>query len=71
MVKRETLASTFTVADAYLATVLNWCRTAGIDLARWPAVLAYYKRMLARPSIAEAISQEHRLYAEEVSKRAA
>ena len=28
----------FTVADAYLFTVVNWSKSTGIDLCRWPAL---------------------------------
>ncbi len=31
------LGSAFTVADAYLFTVLGWSRIVGIDLGEWPA----------------------------------
>ena len=68
---REHLVDGFTVADAYLATVLNWCPYSGIDLARWPAVKAYHGRMLARPSIARAVREERALYAEEQARQAA
>lgn len=68
---REYLLSGFTVADAYLATVLNWCRYAQLDLSRWPSVKAYHGRMLARPSVARAVEEEGALYAEEQATRAA
>jgi glutathione S-transferase len=68
---REYLLGSFTVADAYLTTVLNWCRAVGIDLGRWPAVKAYFARMRARPSIARAMQEEGELYAAEQAKQAA
>jgi glutathione S-transferase len=68
---REFLLDRFTVADAYLVTVLNWTKSVGIDLAKWPAVLAYYKRMLNRPAVAKAVAEEFALYAEEQAKRGA
>src|SRR5262249_57180148 len=34
----EYLLDRFSVADAYLFTVLNWSTAASVDLARWPAV---------------------------------
>ncbi|WP_321786172.1 glutathione binding-like protein [Paraburkholderia sp. J94] len=52
------LLDAFSVADAYLVTVLNWAPYAGIDLARWPAVADYAKRMRARPAVARAIAEE-------------
>lgn len=41
----------FTVADAYLYTVLGWFTFFAIGLERWPAVAAYEKRLAARPSV--------------------
>ncbi len=37
----------FTVADAYLVTLLNWFRYLGADLARWPNIDTYHQRHLA------------------------
>jgi glutathione S-transferase len=68
---RAFLTESFTVADAYLATVLNWCRAAAIDLGRWPALTAYFERMRARPSIQRAMREEGDLYAAEQAKQAA
>ncbi len=42
---REFLLDHFSVADAYLVTVINWTMaTPPIDLAKWPEVKAYYER---------------------------
>ena len=68
---RDYLLDRFTVADAYLVTVLNWTRPTGIDLAQWPAVLAYFRRMHARESVARAFAEEMALYTEEQARRAA
>lgn len=62
---RDFLLDGFTVADAYLFTVLNWNIATPVDLARWPAARDYYTRLKARPSIARALSEEHALYAAE------
>jgi glutathione S-transferase len=62
---REFLLDRFSVADAYLATVLNWSTVCGIDLAQWPAVRDYQKRLTQRPSVAKAISEEYALYQKE------
>jgi glutathione S-transferase len=61
----EFLLDRFTIADAYLTTVLNWARFTGIDLAQWPAVAHYYQKMKLRPSVAIAISEEWALYQKE------
>ena len=68
---REFLLDRFTVADSYLVTVLNWCRAVSIDLGKWPAILAYYKRVMARPAVAKAVAEEFALYNEEQAKRGA
>jgi glutathione S-transferase len=68
---REFLLDRFTVADAYLVTVLNWGQYSGIDLAQWPAVRDYYQRMLTRPVIAKAIGEEFALYRAEKARQEA
>jgi glutathione S-transferase len=65
------LLDRFTVADCYLITVLNWAQVIGIDLTKWPAVLAYYKRLIKRPSVAKAVAEEFALYQEEQKRRSA
>jgi glutathione S-transferase len=68
---REFLLDRFSVADAYLTTVLNWGRAMAIDLAAWPAVKDYFSRMRQRPSIARALAEEGQLYAEEQARQKA
>lgn len=48
----------FTVADAYLFTVLGWARFVQIDLAPWPAVQAYLQRIGDRPAVKAAMRAE-------------
>ncbi|HEY2031486.1 MAG TPA: glutathione transferase GstA [Myxococcales bacterium] len=48
----------FTVADAYLVTVLNWTRAAGIDLGKWPALKEYRDRVRKRPAVMAAMEAE-------------
>ena len=56
---REFLLDRFSVADAYLATILNWTQaTPEIDLGAYPNVKAYLERMRARPSVAAAMGLE-------------
>jgi len=43
--------SSFTVADAYLFTILNWAPMLKIDLAPWPALQQYQARVAARPAV--------------------
>lgn len=70
---REYLLDHFSVADAYLVTVINWTMaTPPIELSNWPNVKAYYERLRQRPSIAKAIAEEFELYkAEQARKKAA
>jgi glutathione S-transferase len=48
----------FTVADAYLFTVLNWTIPTKIDLKQWPNVVAYVDRVRKRPKVKEAMQEE-------------
>jgi glutathione S-transferase len=68
---REYLLDRFTVADAYLVTVFNWTKPAGIDLTPWPALHAYFGRMHKHPSVAKAFAEEVALYQEEQARAAA
>jgi glutathione S-transferase len=70
LAQNEYLLDAFSVGDAYLVTVLNWAQYGGIDLSEWPAVAAYYKRLMQRPSVAKAAAEEIALFQEEVAKRA-
>ena len=69
---REFLLDHFSVADAYLVTVINWTMaTPPIDLAKWPNLKAYYERTRARPSIAKALAEEFALYKAELARHKA
>lgn len=48
----------FTVADAHLTWALLLLRPAGVDIAQWPSLSAYLKRMQARPTVRDAIATE-------------
>jgi glutathione S-transferase len=49
---------TFSVADAYLFTVLGWCKFFSIDLKRWPVLSAYMANISARPAVQAALLAE-------------
>jgi glutathione S-transferase len=55
---KEYLMGKFTVADAYLFTVLGWTKPTQIDLAQWPNLAAYHARVAARPKVQEAMKAE-------------
>jgi glutathione S-transferase len=67
---REFLLDRFSVADAYLFTVLNWSAVTPVDLKAWPAVATYHANLHKRPSIARAFAEERALYMKEVSRHA-
>ncbi len=69
---RDYLLDHFSVADAYLVTIINWTMaTPPIELAKWPTVKAYHERLRARPSIAKAIAEEFELYKAELARHKA
>ncbi len=68
---REFLLDDFSVADAYLYTVLNWAKFTGVDLAPYPAIAAYYDRLKVRPSVAKAFAEEYALYQAEQARHKA
>jgi glutathione S-transferase len=52
------LGDTFTVADAYLLTVVNWMRPAGLDPGKWPGLKEYRARIAQRPTVRAALEAE-------------
>lgn len=48
----------YTVADAYLCTVLGWCAYHKLDLSPWPTLSAYIGRVTARPAVQDAMRAE-------------
>lgn len=56
--RSDFLMGGFTIADAYLFTVLNWTKFVGIDLSKWPALQAYHGRVAARPAVQATLKAE-------------
>ena len=56
--KQYLMGDKFTVADAYLFTILNWAPMVKFDLSRWPAIVEYHKRVGARPKVQETLKAE-------------
>jgi glutathione S-transferase len=56
--KSYLMGDQFTVADAYMFTVLRWAPRVDIDLATWPNLKAYVDRVAARPKVQEALKAE-------------
>jgi glutathione S-transferase len=68
---RDFLLDRFTVADAYLYTVLNWTAPTRVDLASFPAIQQYHQRLQKRPSVAKAFQEERALYKAELARHQA
>ncbi len=56
--KQFLMGENFTVADAYLFTVLNWTGMLKVDLAPWPIIQTYMTRVAARPAVNDALKAE-------------
>jgi glutathione S-transferase len=52
------LGNTFTVADAYAFTIVNWSNFVAIDLKPYPNIVAYMARVGGRPKVHEALKAE-------------
>lgn len=56
--KTYTMGDTFSVADGYLFTILEWFRFVGLDIERWPVLKTYRDRVAARPAVIAALRAE-------------
>lgn len=52
------LGDQFTAADAYLFTVTNWANFVNLDLSALPNLMAFQKRVAARPGVQAAMRAE-------------
>ena len=52
------LGKQFTIADAYLFTVMGWARFLKIDISRFKALVGYVGRVAARPGVQAALRAE-------------
>lgn len=52
------LGDQFTVADAYLYTVLTWAGIVGVDLGPFPTLQAFMQRIEARPAVKATLAAE-------------
>ena len=70
LTQRQYLLHHFSIADAYLCSLLISSTRSRIDFSQWPGINAYYDRLLKRPSVARAMTEErvqaarHRLTSE-------
>jgi len=56
--KAHLMGEKFSVADAYLFTVLGWAKFVSFDLSKWPAIEQYLGRIAQRPKVVEAMKAE-------------
>jgi len=56
--KQYLMGDQFSVADAYLFTVLNWSKAVKLELSKWPTLVEYHARVAARPKVQEALKAE-------------
>jgi glutathione S-transferase len=56
--KAYLMGDTFTVADAYLFTVLQWAKPMKIDLQPYPKITAYIERVHNRAAVKAALEAE-------------
>jgi glutathione S-transferase len=56
--KKYLLGDTFTVADAYLFTVLSWSTKVGADIAKYHVLTDYLARVGHRPKVQVALKAE-------------
>jgi glutathione S-transferase len=69
---REFVLDHFTIADAYLATILNWTQVIpAIEMSQYPALVAYLGRLRQRASIAKAMGEEALLWKAELARHQA
>ena len=52
------MGETFTIADAYLFTVVNWTNFHAIDISSFKNLSAFMTRVAARPKVREALEAE-------------
>jgi glutathione S-transferase len=56
--KAYLMGDTFSVADAYLFTVVGWGQYVGVDISSLPHLSAFMARVAARPAVQEAMKAE-------------
>jgi len=52
------LGDQFTIADAYLFTILSWTGMHNVDMSKWSEITAYMDRVSARPAVLDALRAE-------------
>jgi glutathione S-transferase len=52
------MGNQFTIADAYLFTVLNWSDLLKMEMVKWPELLGYMEKIRTRPSVFKTLNDE-------------
>lgn len=50
--------NSFSAADAYLFTIVNWAPMLNIDISPWPTVAEFQKRVASRPAVQKTLKAE-------------
>lgn len=56
--KQFLVGDNFTIADAYLFTILGWGQYVGLDIGKWPALKEYHGRIFMRPAVQATLKAE-------------
>lgn len=56
------MGDAFSVADAYLFTVMRWTANVKLDLTSYPKLRAFMDRVAARPAVVTAMKAEHLIH---------
>jgi len=56
--RKYLLGDEFSVADAYLYTIMRWTHLFKIDISKWPVLQEYMARVAARASVKGALNEE-------------
>lgn len=59
---RDYLLDEYSVADIYLATILNWTQATPLRLDAYPALLAFQRRLREKPAVARILAAETEAY---------
>jgi glutathione S-transferase len=52
------MGDTFTIADGYLFTVVNWANFVKVDMSKWPKIGEFMGRVASRPAVQAALKAE-------------
>ena len=50
------MGEAYSIADPYLFTISGWLKGDGVDIERFPKILAHRQRMAERPAVKAALS---------------